>query len=174
MNNMTTRGSHPSENPSDHIREGEPRERRVQREISHVRNQKRKAAQEEVAAPTASLQNARNNAQKTWAQEYIYSKDMPILGTLGKWITAKPVEGVVAGVTRSKGLGRIARVAAIAAGVYFGLDVLKQGAQMAFQGGNLLLDRIGIGGGQLYPSMNLPPAPPALQPLPGADIGMSA
>lgn len=131
---------------------------------------------EEVSSKsTESLQNARNDAEKGWFEEYMYSKNRPVLGTLGKWITAKPVEGIVNAATLNTTpfLGKIARwatvAAAVGAGLYFGIDLLKAGAIAAYEGGEILLDRMGRGAGHLYPAMDLPPAPPSLQELPSAD-----
>lgn len=170
MTDMTThKHPAPAENPNEGIRAGEP-PLPVSRNVQKMQGSHKDAVQEVASVKTQVQEDKHNQEQKTWAQEYIYSKNSPVLGTLGKWITAKPVEGILGGGT----LGKVGRAAAIAAGVYFGLGALKQGAQAAFRGGNLLLDRIGIGGGHLFPSMDLPPAPPALQQLPPADLWSTA
>ena len=81
----------------------------------------------------------------------------------------KPVEGLVKAtpiLNKIPFLPRVARVAAVAAAAYFGIGLLKSGAQTAFGGGDTLLDRIGPGGGELFPPMDLPAAPYHQQPLP--------
>ncbi len=65
---------------------------------------------------------------REFAEENLYSKDHPILGTLWKWVSAKPVEGIVNSiplVNRIPYIGRIARVAAVSAMVYFGWGYLR-------------------------------------------------
>lgn len=117
------------------------------------------------------------NIKKGWFAEYVKGQNGWLsFGTLGKLVTAKPVEGVVNTLTFNKVplLGKIARWATVAAGLYYGIGLLKQGAVAAYGGGNILLDRIGVGGGHLFPPMDMPPAPPSLQPLPPADIGATA
>lgn len=114
-----------------------------------------------------------NSMQKGWFDEYVKGEGGWLsLGTIGKVLTMKPVEGVVNAiplVNKIPFIGKIARAAAIGASIYFGIDLLKKGAEVAYNGGNILLDRIGVGGGYLTPPMDLPAAPYQLQPLPSAD-----
>lgn len=121
-----------------------------------------------AATPQEMKLDVQNAERKTWFSEYVYNKERPVLGTLWNLLTMKPVEGVVNAVTFNKIplVGKLARFAAIAAGVYFGIGALKSGAEVAFQGGNTLLDRMGPGGGKLFPPMELPPASPYQQVLP--------
>jgi hypothetical protein len=67
-----------------------------------------------------SVEDARTAQQKGWFSEYIYSQERPVLGTLWKWLTFKPVEGLLGGGT----VGKIGRAAAIAAALYFGTPYL--------------------------------------------------
>lgn len=77
----------------------------------------RTGAPEQVSSPKKIEQQ--KGAFGKWIDEYIYSSDSPVMGTFGKWITAKPVEGVVNAVTFNKvpTLGKIARWATVATGV---------------------------------------------------------
>ncbi len=113
-----------------------------------------------------------SSLKKGWFAEYVKGeKGLMSFGTLGKILSMKPVEGVVNAVTFNKLpiLGKIARWSAVAASIYFGINLIKGGAQTAYEGGNILLDRMGPGGGHLVPPMDLPPAPYQLQPLPSAN-----
>ncbi len=67
-----------------------------------------------------SVEDVRTAQQKGWFSEYIYSQERPVLGTLWKWLTFKPVEGLLGGGT----VGKIGRAAAIAAALYFGTPYL--------------------------------------------------
>lgn len=58
--------------------------------------------------------------QKGWFSEYVYSRERPIIGTLWKWLTFKPVEGLLGGGV----VGKVGRGAAIAAALYFGTPYL--------------------------------------------------
>ncbi len=85
---------------------------------------------------------------------------------LAKWGTEK--------VTGSETAGDVAkwitRAALVAGAAYLGVGLLREGAEAAYGGGEILLDRIGVGAGQLFPAMEMPAAPASLQTLPGADI----
>lgn len=124
------------------------------------------------------LQDIHNESQKgsfrKWIDEYVYSPDHPILGTFGKLITAKPVEGVINSIPFMPSIvGKAARWGTVATGGYFLgswlLSLLTSGATAAYGGGDIILDRIGAGGGQLFPGMDLPPAAPYEQELPPVD-----
>lgn len=120
------------------------------------------------------MQNQINDEQKgsfrKWIDQYVYSPNHPVLGTFWKLITAKPVEGVVNAVPFMPSIvGKVARWSAVAAGLYFGLGLLKGGAAASYGGGDILLDRIGPGGGHLFPGMDMPPAAPYEQALPSVD-----
>lgn len=103
----------------------------------------------------------------------VAGKTLSVVGTvldspaqLAKWGTEK--------VTGSETAGDVAkwvtRAGILAAGAYMGAGLLREGAEAAYGGGEILLDRIGVGGGHLFPPMEMPPAPPSLQPLPPADL----
>jgi hypothetical protein len=118
-----------------------------------------------------------NGMQKGWFDKYVKGEGGWLsFGTVGKVLSMKPVEGVVNAATFNKVplLGKAARVAAIAAAVYFGIDVLKQGAVVAYNAGSGLLERIGGGAGHLFPEMNIPAVPPDLTLPPGFDPGATA
>ncbi len=66
---------------------------------------------------TEALQDARNNAQKGWFEENVYSKEMPVFGTMAKVLTLKPVEGIVNTATLNVNpmIGKVARWGTVAA-----------------------------------------------------------
>src|SRR3989338_11580083 len=75
------------------------------------------------SASSEALQDARNNAQKGWFEEYVKGDaGLVSFGTLGKLITAKPVEGIVNTATLNQVpiLGKIARWATVAAALGLG------------------------------------------------------
>lgn len=69
---------------------------------------------------SSTVEAQRVSQEKGWFSEYVYSRERPILGTLWKWLTFKPVEGLLGGGT----VGKIGRAAAIAAALYFGTPYL--------------------------------------------------
>jgi hypothetical protein len=111
------------------------------------------------------------------------------LGTAGKLLFAQPVKGLVrTGATtvlspligrtgaRFTGevLGEIARFGTLGLAAWGALGALRHGSDVAFQGGNTILDRIGVGGGHLFPSMDIPAPSPSVQPLPSGDVWSGA
>ncbi len=74
-----------------------------------------------------SVEDDRVRQEKGWFSEYVYSRERPVLGTLWKWLTFKPVEGLLGGGT----VGKIGRAAAIAAALYFGTPYLFKAFGMA-------------------------------------------
>lgn len=96
--------------------------------------QEGKTKSDVVSSATEAQQDARNTAEKGWFNEYVYSTPSEwgdgalgwggaAIGTIGKWLTAKPVEGIVTTGTGSVIAGKIARwgtvLAAAGVGAYF-------------------------------------------------------
>lgn len=103
----------------------------------------------------------------------VAGKTLSVVGTvldspaqLAKWGTEK--------LTGSETAGDVAkwvtRAGILAAGAYMGAGLLREGAEAAYGGGEILLDRIGVGAGHLFPAMEMPAAPPSLQNLPSGDL----
>lgn len=80
------------------------------------------------------LQDVHNESQKgsfrRWIDEYVYSPSHPIVGTLWKLGTAKPIEGVVNAipiVNKIPLLGKIARWATVGAVTGWLLNLFREG-----------------------------------------------
>ena|SRR3989338_2114601 len=109
-----------------------------------------------------------SEAQKGWFEEYVYSKDWPVLGTLAKWLTLKPVEGIVTGVTGSNLLGKAARVGAIGGAVYLSapyvMNAFAMGEGAASGTGLDWLSRLNQARGRLGTAMPRDRTPPPMIP----------
>jgi hypothetical protein len=112
----------------------------------------------------SSFMDKVGSAIKTTGSVALTVLDSP--AQLAKWGTEK--------LTGSETAGDVAkwltRAGIVAGGAYLGAGLLREGAEAAYGAGSMLLDRITVGGGQLFPAMDMPAAPPSLQNLPSGDI----
>ena len=152
MADMSAQNDQVPENPNRRLRERGVSQADSKAEVTTASNEK--------------LQNERSNAQKTWFEEYIYSKDWPILGTIGKWLTAKPVAGVVTGLTGSTWLGEASRVLVMGAALYYGtpyiFNLFASGEGAASGPGLDWLWRLFQGRGKLASATGGTPPPPGI------------